>query len=98
MSYLGKFYLCGPDAQKAADYLFTANTNCDFNKTVYTCMLNHAGGVEMDCTVTIIEPGSSGIVNPIFKEKAFYIGMLSKIIVLCIRSSNSRLSHNHFQY
>ncbi|XP_076161806.1 sarcosine dehydrogenase, mitochondrial-like isoform X3 [Ptiloglossa arizonensis] len=73
MSYLGKFYLCGPDAQKAADYLFTANTNCDFNKTVYTCMLNHAGGVEMDCTVTIIEPGSSGIVNPIFKEKAFYI-------------------------
>ncbi|XP_054008164.1 sarcosine dehydrogenase, mitochondrial [Hylaeus anthracinus] len=73
MSYLGKFYLCGPDAQKVADYLFTANTNCDFNKTVYTCMLNHAGGVEMDCTVTVMEPGSSEIVNPIFKEKAFYI-------------------------
>ncbi|XP_043254567.1 sarcosine dehydrogenase, mitochondrial isoform X1 [Colletes gigas] len=73
MSYLGKFYLCGPEAQKTADYLFTANTNCEFNKTVYTCMLNNAGGVEMDCTVTILEPGSSGIVNPIFKEKAFYI-------------------------
>ncbi|XP_076233334.1 sarcosine dehydrogenase, mitochondrial-like [Calliopsis andreniformis] len=73
LSYLGKFYLCGPEAQKAADYLFTANMNRDFNSTVYTCMLNHAGGVEMDCTVTIIEPGSSGIVNPIFQEKAFYI-------------------------
>ena len=73
MSYLGKFYLCGPDVQKAADYLFTANTNCDFNRTVYACMLNHAGGVEMDCTVTVMEPGSGGLVNPIFKERAFYI-------------------------
>ncbi|XP_068968504.1 sarcosine dehydrogenase, mitochondrial isoform X2 [Bombus flavifrons] len=72
-SHLGKFYICGPDAQNTADYLFTANTNCNFNKTIYTCMLNHAGGVETDCTVTVLEPGSSGIVNPIFKEKAFYI-------------------------
>lgn len=73
LSYLGKFYLCGEEAEKAADYLFTANTKRDFNTTVYTCMLNHAGGVEADCTVTVMEPGSSGIVNPIFKEKAFYI-------------------------
>ncbi|XP_012238092.1 sarcosine dehydrogenase, mitochondrial [Bombus impatiens] len=72
-SHLGKFYICGPDAQNTADYLFTANMNCNFNKTIYTCMLNHAGGVETDCTVTVLEPGSSGIVNPIFKEKAFYI-------------------------
>ncbi|XP_060812640.1 sarcosine dehydrogenase, mitochondrial [Bombus pascuorum] len=72
-SHLGKFYICGPDAQNTADYLFTANTNCNFNKTIYTCMLNHAGGVETDCTVTVLEPGSSGIVNPVFKEKAFYI-------------------------
>lgn len=77
MSYLGKFYLCGPEAQEAADYLFTANTRCVSNKTVYTCMLNQVGGVEMDCTVTIMEPGSSGIVNPIFKGTAFYIGTLS---------------------
>ncbi|XP_076755351.1 sarcosine dehydrogenase, mitochondrial-like [Xylocopa sonorina] len=73
ISHLGKFYLCGPDAQRAADYLFTANTNCNFNKTIYTCALNHAGGVEIVCTVTALKPGSSGIVHPIFKEQAFYI-------------------------
>lgn len=27
MSYFGKFYLSGPDAQKAADWLFTADVN-----------------------------------------------------------------------
>ncbi|XP_014608110.1 PREDICTED: sarcosine dehydrogenase, mitochondrial isoform X1 [Polistes canadensis] len=73
MSYLGKFYLCGPDIQKAADYLFTSNTRKNFNRIVYTCMLNHKGGIEGDCTVTAIQPGSSGVVDPIFKDKAFYI-------------------------
>ncbi|XP_017789303.1 PREDICTED: sarcosine dehydrogenase, mitochondrial [Habropoda laboriosa] len=73
MSHLGKFYLCGPDAQETANYLFTANTNRGINKTIYTCMLNHAGGVETDCTVTVMEPGTSEIVNLIFKERAFYI-------------------------
>lgn len=76
MSYLGKFYLCGPDVQKAADYLFTSNTKRDINRIIYTCMLNHKGGIEGDCTVTSVEPGSSGIVDPIFKDKAFYIGNL----------------------
>ncbi|XP_078045792.1 sarcosine dehydrogenase, mitochondrial-like isoform X2 [Augochlora pura] len=74
MSYLGKFYLCGPGAQEAADYLFTADTRCNTSKTIYTCMLNKTGGVEMDCTVTILEPGSGGVINPIFKDTAFYIG------------------------
>lgn len=27
MSYFGKFYLTGPDARKAADWLFTADVN-----------------------------------------------------------------------
>ncbi|KAK9296853.1 hypothetical protein QLX08_009258 [Tetragonisca angustula] len=72
-SHLGKFYLCGPDAQNTADYLLTARTDCNLNKTVYSCMLNHAGGVEADCTVTALEPGSNGIVNPTFKGKAYYI-------------------------
>lgn len=73
MSYFGKFYLCGPEVQEAADYLFSSNTRRDFNRIVYTCMLNHKGGIEGDCTVTAIEPGSSGIVDPLFKNKAFYI-------------------------
>ncbi|XP_015606904.1 sarcosine dehydrogenase, mitochondrial [Cephus cinctus] len=73
MSYFGKFYLCGPDAQKAADYLFTSNTDRDINRTVYSCMLNKNGGVEADCTVTAIETGSGGVADPIFRGKAFYI-------------------------
>nr|XP_033339035.1 sarcosine dehydrogenase, mitochondrial [Megalopta genalis] len=73
MSYLGKFYLCGPEAREAVDYLFTADTRCNTNKVIYTCMLNKAGGVEMDSTVTIIEPGSGEIINPIFKDTGFYI-------------------------
>ncbi|CAB0037881.1 unnamed protein product [Trichogramma brassicae] len=73
LSYFGKFYLCGPDAQKAADYLFTAKTDSDIDKTVYTTMLNAKGGTEADCTITWILPGSSSVVDPIFKGKALYI-------------------------
>lgn len=47
----------------------------EINKTIYTCMLNNNGGVEGDCTVTGLESGSGGIVDPIFKGKAFYIGI-----------------------
>lgn len=73
LSYFGKFYLCGPEVQQAADYLFTSNTKRSYNRIIYSCMLNHKGGIEGDCTVTAIEPGSSGIIDPIFKNKAFYI-------------------------
>ena len=75
MSYFGKFYLCGPDVEKAAEYLFTANVDSEINRIVYTCALNKHGGVEMDGTITWILPGSSGVVDPIFKGKALYIGM-----------------------
>ncbi|XP_011689604.1 PREDICTED: sarcosine dehydrogenase, mitochondrial [Wasmannia auropunctata] len=73
MSYFGKHYLCGPDAKKAVDYIFTARVDREINRTVYTCMLNKKGGVEGDCTVTGLESGSGGVVDPIFKGKAFYI-------------------------
>lgn len=75
MSYFGKFYLCGPDAQEAADYIFTAKTDSDIDRTVYTCILNKLGGTEADCTISWILPGSSGVVDPIFKGKALYIGI-----------------------
>ena len=42
--------------------------------TVDTCMLNHQGGVEANCTVTAISAGSGGVVDPIFQGKALYIG------------------------
>ena len=74
VSSLGKFYLCGAESQAAADNLFTANTSSEANRSVYTCVLNKRGGIEGDCTVTKIDPGSGGVADPIFQRKAFYIG------------------------
>lgn len=36
MSYFGKFYLTGPDAKKAADWLFTADVNKKPGQSVHT--------------------------------------------------------------
>lgn len=79
MTYFGKFYLCGPDVQKAADYLFISDTNLAINETIETCMLNDNGGVEANCTVTNISAGSAGVVDPIFQGKALYIGTFLNI-------------------
>lgn len=66
--------MTGPDAQQAADWLFTADTRKEPNKIVYTCALNHAGGVESDLTVTAIESGSGQVHSPAFKDsRGFYI-------------------------
>ena len=51
MSYFGQFYLHGPDAQKAADWIFSANMQKPSGSVVYTCMLNDRGGAEADLTV-----------------------------------------------
>uniref|UniRef100_A0A8C3A0V2 Sarcosine dehydrogenase n=1 Tax=Cyclopterus lumpus TaxID=8103 RepID=A0A8C3A0V2_CYCLU len=61
MSYFGKFYLTGPDAKKAADWLFTADVNKKPGSTVYTCMLNKGGGTEADLTVSRLEPGAANL-------------------------------------
>ncbi|KAJ4925924.1 hypothetical protein JOQ06_008109, partial [Pogonophryne albipinna] len=61
MSYFGKFYLTGPDAKKAADWLFTADVNKKSGSTVYTCMLNKGGGTEADLTVSRLEPGAANM-------------------------------------
>jgi len=67
MSHLGKLYMCGPDAQKAADWLFTANTRHPIGRTVHTCLLNTKAGVEADVNVSAIETGTGGLADPIFK-------------------------------
>ena len=54
MSYFGKYFLMGPDAQKAADWIFSANMARQPGATIYTCMLNAKGGVEADLTVVSI--------------------------------------------
>uniref|UniRef100_A0A8C5FI04 Sarcosine dehydrogenase n=1 Tax=Gadus morhua TaxID=8049 RepID=A0A8C5FI04_GADMO len=61
MSYFGKFYLSGPDAKQAADWLFTADVNKKPGSTVYTCMLNKSGGTEADMTVSRLEPGAANL-------------------------------------
>ncbi|OXB69053.1 hypothetical protein ASZ78_009529 [Callipepla squamata] len=60
MSYFGKFYLVGPEATKAANWLFSADVSKAPGSTVYTCMLNKRGGVESDLTVSRISPGDPG--------------------------------------
>jgi len=67
LSSVGKFYLCGPDAQKAADWLFTADINCPPGRTFESCMLNSAAGVEALVTVSAIEGGSGGQIDPVFQ-------------------------------
>ncbi|KAJ9576455.1 hypothetical protein L9F63_006668, partial [Diploptera punctata] len=73
MSYFGKLYMCGPEAQKAADWLFTTDTRRPIGRTVYTCLLNTRAGVEADVTVSAIETGTGGLADPIFKGRGFYI-------------------------
>mmetsp|Transcript_50342 Transcript_50342/g.108458 ORF Transcript_50342/g.108458 Transcript_50342/m.108458 type:complete len:906 (-) Transcript_50342:62-2779(-) len=53
-SYFGKFYLEGPDAAKATDWLCTArmDDSREIGSTAYTALCNVRGGVEADLTIT----------------------------------------------
>ncbi|XP_069039360.1 sarcosine dehydrogenase, mitochondrial [Lepisosteus oculatus] len=76
MSYFGKFFLLGPDAKKAADWLFSAEVYKPVGSTVYTCMLNKRGGVESDLTVSRIESGCPGsALAPSFQGDGFYLAI-----------------------
>lgn len=76
MSYFGKFYLTGPDAKKAADWLFTANVNKAAGSTVYTCMLNKRGGTEADLTVSRLEPGTAALpLAPHTQGDSYYLAI-----------------------
>ncbi|XP_039618685.1 sarcosine dehydrogenase, mitochondrial [Polypterus senegalus] len=76
MSYFGKFYLVGPDAKRAADWLFTADINKPPGSTVYTCMLNKRGGTESDLTVSRIEPRpQSSVLAPAFEGYGYYLAI-----------------------
>ncbi|KAL0275940.1 UNVERIFIED_CONTAM: hypothetical protein PYX00_003646 [Menopon gallinae] len=73
-SYLGKFYLSGPDAQAAADWLFTADTRVPLGQIVFTCLLNSKGNIEATVAVMPLETGfPGGLVDPILKGRGFYI-------------------------
>lgn len=42
-------------------------------RTVYTCALNDAGGVEADVTISRLAPGSGEVYNPKINDQGFYI-------------------------
>lgn len=65
--------MTGPNARRAANWIFTANTARKVGQLVYTCALNDAGGVESDLTVTPIASGSGALHDPTFKGDGFYI-------------------------
>ncbi|MED6248055.1 hypothetical protein ATANTOWER_025201 [Ataeniobius toweri] len=76
MSYFGKFYLTGPDAKKAADWLFSADVNKKPGSTVYTCMLNKRGGAEADLTVSRLDPGPAKLpLAPESDGDAYYLAI-----------------------
>ena len=66
MSYFGKYYLTGPQAQEAADWVFSARMDAEVGKTIYTCMLNEKAGIEADLTVSVIESGAGSSADPSF--------------------------------
>ncbi|KAJ8975141.1 hypothetical protein NQ317_015275, partial [Molorchus minor] len=73
LSCYTKMYLAGPDAEEAADWLFTGNLDKQPGTVVYTCSLNSRGGVETDVTVIPLEEGGGTLVGPILKGKGYYI-------------------------
>eukprot|EP00095_Tigriopus_kingsejongensis_P011884 maker-scaffold410_size180147-snap-gene-0.32 protein:Tk11884 transcript:maker-scaffold410_size180147-snap-gene-0.32-mRNA-1 annotation:"sarcosine mitochondrial" len=77
MSYFGKFLLSGPDAQKAADWIFSNSVNAQqqSGQTIYTCMLNQKGGIEADLTVSVLEASEAvhPILNPGRQGPKFYV-------------------------
>ncbi|XP_025117844.1 sarcosine dehydrogenase, mitochondrial isoform X3 [Bubalus bubalis] len=76
MSYFGKFFLLGPDARKAADWLFSADVSRSPGSTVYTCMLNHRGGTESDLTVSRLAPGpQASPLAPAFEGDGYYLAV-----------------------
>ena len=72
MSYFGKYYLTGPEAQEAADWIFSARMDGEVGKTIYTCMLNEKAGIEADLTVSVIDSGTGSVVDPSFMVSCFH--------------------------
>ena len=66
----------GPDAVKAANWIFSADVDKAPGSVIYTCMLNARGGVEGDLTVTVVESGDGRPHTPNFKEeRGFYVAV-----------------------
>ncbi|RDD45364.1 Sarcosine dehydrogenase, mitochondrial [Trichoplax sp. H2] len=84
MSYFGKFYLLGPDSQKAADWIFSNDMTKADGNSVYTCMLNKKGGIEGDMIINMIdsEDGKSSVA-PNFDGRGFYVTVGGAVATYC---------------
>lgn len=56
LSPFGKFDISGPDALAALQYLAAGNVDTGIGRAVYTPLLNAAGGIEADVTITRLGP------------------------------------------
>ena len=84
MSYFGNYYLTGPDAQAAADWIFTNNMRKPAGETSYTCMLNAQAGVESDLTVSFIHGASIAPWEPSFQVfffRTFVLNFFKKALI-----------------
>ena len=76
MSYFAKFFLNGPDASAAVDWIFTNNMRKPAGSTTYTCTLNKSGGIMADLTVSVMDQGSSSNeANPIIDGNGYYLAV-----------------------
>ncbi|XP_018327368.1 sarcosine dehydrogenase, mitochondrial [Agrilus planipennis] len=73
LSSYKKLFLTGPDAERAANWLFTGDTRRELERVVYSCALNSKGGVEANLTITRLPQGQGSLVGPMFKGVGYYI-------------------------
>ncbi len=72
LSSFAKFEVVGPGALGALQRACTANIAADVGRIVYTLMLNHRGGIELDGTVTRLAEDRFLIVTPTVTQRAAY--------------------------
>uniref|UniRef100_A0A1E1X2L8 Putative dimethylglycine dehydrogenase n=1 Tax=Amblyomma aureolatum TaxID=187763 RepID=A0A1E1X2L8_9ACAR len=97
MSYFGKFYITGPDAQAAVDFIFSNNMQKPEGSTIYTCMLNSRGMVEADLTVSVIAPGAGSPCDPKFDGHGFYIAAAGASANHCLAHIRSVVQDQKFK-
>lgn len=96
MSYFGKFYITGPDAQAATDFIFSNNMCKPAGSTTYTCMLNSRGMAEADLTVSVIAPGEGSSCDPNFNGDGFYVAAAGASANHCLAHIRSVVQDHKF--
>ena len=72
LSSFAKFEVVGPGALGVLQRVCTANVDADVGRIVYTLMLNHRGGIELDGTVTRLAEDRFLVVTPTVTQRAAY--------------------------